>query len=53
MNAGGEIANNIRKLYCFMNRRLSEANTQRDPNLIREVIQLMEELNQGWKAVTG
>jgi flagellar protein FliS len=53
MNAGGEIATNLRKLYCFMNRRLSEANIKRDPKMIREVIELMEELNQSWKAITG
>lgn len=53
LDAGGEMAANLRKLYCFMNRRLSEANTKRDPQIIREVITLMEELNQSWKAVTG
>lgn len=51
-DAGGEIAINLRKLYLFMNDRLSEANTKRDPQLIREVITLMEELNQSWKAIT-
>jgi flagellar protein FliS len=50
---GGEIAANLRKLYCFMTNRLSEANIKRDPQMIREVITLMEELNQGWKAVAG
>jgi flagellar protein FliS len=53
MNAGGEIATNLRKLYCFMNNRLSEANIKRDPKIIREVIELMEELNQSWKAIAG
>jgi flagellar protein FliS len=53
MKAGDEIAANLRKLYCFMNSRLSEANTKCDPQLIREVITLMEELNQSWKAITG
>jgi flagellar protein FliS len=52
-DAGGEIAANLRKLYCFMNNRLSEANIKRDPQIIREVITLMEELNQSWKAITG
>jgi flagellar protein FliS len=51
--AGGEIAANLRSLYCFMNTRLSQANVQKDPKLIQEVIELMEELNQSWKAVTG
>jgi flagellar protein FliS len=53
MDAGGEIATNLRKLYCFMSRRLSEANIKRDPQIIREVIKLMEELNQSWKAIAG
>lgn len=53
MNAGGEIATNLRKLYCFMNNRLSEANIKHDTKMIREVIELMEELNQSWKAITG
>lgn len=53
MEAGGEIANNLRRLYLFMGRRLSEANAKRDPQMIHEVIGLMEELNQSWKAITG
>jgi len=53
IDAGGEIAVNLRNLYCFMNRRLAEANTRRDPQMIREVITLMEELNQSWRAITG
>ena len=52
-DAGGEIAANLRNLYCFMNNRLSQANVKRDPQMIRDVIKLMEELNQGWKAITG
>jgi len=53
MEAGGEIAVNLRKLYCFMSNRLSKANIKRDPQMIREVITMMEELNQSWKAVAG
>ncbi len=53
MDGGGELAVNLRQLYCFMTKRLSEANIKKDPRLIREVIKLMEELNQGWKAVTS
>ena len=53
MDAGGAIASNLRKLYVFMNRRLSEANVKRDPQMIREVIGLMEEMNQSWKAISG
>ncbi len=53
MDAGGAIASNLRKLYVFMNRRLCEANIKRDPQMIREVIALMEEMNQSWKAISG
>ena len=52
-NAGGEMALNLRKLYGFMTKHLSEANMKRDPQMIREVIRLMEELNQSWKAISG
>lgn len=51
MEAGGEIASNLRKLYFFMNDRLSQANAKNDPEMIRDVISLLEELNQGWKAI--
>jgi flagellar protein FliS len=50
---GGEIAANLRKLYLFMSNRLAEADVKRDTQRIRDVISLMEELNQGWKAITG
>jgi flagellar protein FliS len=52
-DSGGEIASNLRSLYCFMNTRLSQANAKREPQMIREVIALMEELNKSWKAIAG
>lgn len=51
MDAGGEIAGNLRKLYFFMNDRLSQAHVKNDPHMIIEVITLLEELNQVWKAI--
>jgi len=53
MEGGGEIAQNLRRLYNYMNRRLFQANARKDPELIREVIALMEDLNQSWKTITG
>ncbi|MFA5060851.1 MAG: flagellar export chaperone FliS [Candidatus Pacearchaeota archaeon] len=53
IGTGGEIAENLRKLYLFMGRRLREASTKHDPQMIREVITLLEELNVSWKAVAG
>ena len=52
MEAGGEIAQNLRSLYNFMNKHLNQANTQSDARMIREVINLLEELNQSWRAIT-
>ena len=53
METGGEVAANLRKLYVFMSTHLSQANAKRDPQMIREVISLMEELNKSWRAITG
>ena len=53
MDSGGEISMNLRKLYLFMGRHLRQANAKRDPQMIQEVIDLLEELNQSWKAITG
>jgi flagellar protein FliS len=53
MDAGGEVAQNLRGLYNFMNRHLSQANVKRDTQMLREVISLLEELNQSWRAITG
>lgn len=50
---GGEIAANLRSLYNFMSKHLSEANTMRDPQRIREVIACLHDLNEGWKTVTA
>ena len=52
MNAGGEVAQNLRGLYNFMNRHLSQANIKCDAQMIQEVISLLEELNQSWRAIT-
>ena len=51
MDANPEMAMNLRKLYLFMGRQLSEANIKKDAQMISEVITLLEELNQGWKAI--
>ena len=52
MEADSEIAKNLRALYNFIYRRLSQANTECDPKIVREVIGLLEELNSGWKTIT-
>ncbi|MFA5238948.1 MAG: flagellar export chaperone FliS [Phycisphaerae bacterium] len=53
MEAGGEIATNLRSLYMFMGRDLTEANIKQDTGKIKEVIKLLEELNQSWKTIVS
>ncbi len=53
MEAGSEIATNLRRLYMYMGRRLSQANVKNDPKIVQEVITLMDELNQSWKVITS
>ena len=51
MDAGKDIAANLRRLYFFMTRHLFTANIEKNPQKINDVIALLEELNQGWKAI--
>lgn len=51
MDSGGEVAKNLRSLYLYMNRRLNEANIKLDPEICREVVSLLEELNKSWKSI--
>jgi len=52
MDDGGKVAGNLRSLYNFMTRHLTQANIKGDPQMLREVIAILEELNQGWRAIT-
>jgi len=51
MGSGGEVAENLRRLYEFMIRHLTDANCKKDPRMIRDVVALLEDLNQAWKAI--
>jgi flagellar protein FliS len=52
MEAGGDVAQNLRSIYHFMIRHLGEANIHRDAKRIQDVIDCLQSLNEGWKAVT-
>jgi flagellar protein FliS len=51
MAGGGEIAANLRGLYTFMLKHLLQANIHNDATKIREVIALLETLNEGWRVI--
>ncbi len=53
IEAGGDVAANLRRLYGFMRSHLTSANVQRDLQKVQDVIDLLTELNEGWKAITG
>jgi flagellar protein FliS len=52
MEAAEDMGMNLRKIYDFMRRHLLQASLKRDPQMIRDVIALLEDLNEGWKAIT-
>jgi len=51
MDAGGEIAANLRKLYAFMLTHISNANIKNDKRAVQEVIDMMRELKEGWESI--
>jgi len=53
LEQGGQVARDLRRLYEFMLKRLVQANLRQDPEMIREVIRLLEELAEGWRAIAG
>lgn len=48
MEVGGELATQLFNLYDYMYRQLVQANLQRVPEPIREVIKLLEPLRVAW-----
>ena len=49
---GGDIADNLDKLYDYMNRRLVEANAGDRPELLEEVSELLGEIRGAWRQIT-
>lgn len=53
MEAGGEVAQNLRKIYLFMQQHLATASVQKDKKAISDVVKILEELNSGWKEIAA
>jgi flagellar protein FliS len=49
MDIGGEVSQNLRGLYNFLYRHLSEANIERDVEKIDECIEILDELRDAWE----
>ncbi len=48
---GGEISANLERLYDYMTRRLFEANSKNDVDMINEVMGLLSEVKAGWEGI--
>lgn len=53
MELGGDVALSLRRLYDFMLRHLNQAVPKSDPDMIRNVIRLLQDLNESWKVVAN
>lgn len=51
MGAGGELADNLNKLYDYMLRRLLLANSSSDVKILVEVASLLENVRSAWAAI--
>ncbi len=50
---GGDVAVNLRELYLFSLRHLSEARLQRDPGKVLQIAGFLGELRESWAQIAG
>lgn len=51
MGKGGEVAQNLDRVYEYMITRMLEANKSNDPTPLVEVSGLLREVKSGWDAI--
>lgn len=51
MDAEGDVATNLTRLYDYMLRRMSEANINNDVQAIDEVVAILKTIKEGWDAI--
>ena len=52
MEQGGQIAHNLRSLYNFIWRYLSDANLKNDARMLDKVIGMLDDLAGAWRKIT-
>jgi len=50
-SVGGEVANNLDRLYEYMSNRLLLANLNNDPQIVEEVQHLLQDIKSAWVAI--
>ena len=50
---GGEIAQRLFDLYMYFNRQLIDANVKKDPDPLRDVRRMLDELRSTWLQIVG
>ncbi len=53
MEVGGELARNLYELYDYIYRQLVQANLKQDPEIIKEVIVLLQPLRSAWSEASN
>lgn len=53
MSGGGEIAQNLSRLYSYMRDRLTLANLQRSSQMLEEMAELLETMADGWRTIAA
>jgi flagellar protein FliS len=53
LEQGGHVARNLRSLYNFIWRYLSDASIKNDPQMLQKVINMLSELGQAWKKIAS
>jgi flagellar protein FliS len=51
MDAGGEIAENLQRLYAYMFNELIDANVEKDTKRIMGVVELLKQLREAWRTL--
>ena len=52
LEAGGDIAKNLQRLYLYMFNELVDANVQKDKQRLVQVVGLLESLREGWSSIS-
>ena len=53
LEGGSNVVTNIHRVYNFLSKHLTRADTEHNPQMLREAIALLEDLCESWKTATG